>query len=163
MLDGRGCRHDWNAAVEAAMLRDPGASAGVVLVEQLRTRKGAHDRGDCFGFGHADSFDFEITCERSVPCLRFIAEQTCKIVVVIWRRNRRRCLVEHLFGGVHYVAVRVELAEFDRASSGDRGFTHRFAIVERVANIQVLAPHSGRRRSARAGCAVRTRMLGALS
>jgi hypothetical protein len=35
--------------------------------------------------------------------------------------------------------------------------------VDPWANIQVLAPHSGRRRSARAGYAVRTRMLGALS
>jgi hypothetical protein len=36
-------------------------------------------------------------------------------------------------------------------------------MLRSEANIQVLAPHSGRRRSARAGYAVRTRMLGALS
>jgi hypothetical protein len=114
------------------MLRDCGASAAVVLVNQLRTWEGAQERGDSLGFGHADWCAFGITCERSVFCPRFIGEQTGKIVVVVWRRKRPGRLVEHLFGGVQDVAVRVELAEFDRIFRGNRDSRpHRF-VKERV-------------------------------
>ena len=85
-------------------------SGGVVLVDQLRTWEGAHDRGDCLGFGHADRFAFGITCERSVPCLRSILEQTGKIAVVVWRRKRPGRLVERVFRSVHCVAARDDVA-----------------------------------------------------
>jgi len=45
-----------------------------------------------------------------VLCPRFIGEQTGKIVVVVWRRNGPRSLAESVFRGIHYFAVRVELA-----------------------------------------------------
>ncbi|MGD0287461.1 MAG: hypothetical protein ABSC31_13985 [Acidimicrobiales bacterium] len=76
MLDRRGRRRDRGTAVEAVILRDRGATAGLVLVYQFRSREGVQYRCHRLVLRHANPFAFEIGSEQSVEFFTVTWEQT---------------------------------------------------------------------------------------